>query len=209
MRIQTVTGGMLPTHCYLLTDEETGVSAVIDPGFLDSELFDSVKMLGKVDKILLTHGHFDHIMGVKAVQELTGAKIYMHELEKDFATNDRLNLSFAAPERGCAHFTPDVLYHDGDTIPVGDLTVRVLHTPGHTVGSCCLLVQDVIFSGDTIFKGSVGRTDFPTSDPQKMMQSVRKIANLSGDYTIFPAHGSSTTLQVEKRTNPYMKGAGT
>ena len=172
MQIQEITGGMLPTNCFIVTDEETGISAVIDPGFISDELFDRIKELKKVDAILLTHGHFDHIMGVKTVQDMTGAKIYMHELEKDFATDSRLNLSTVIAERQCDAFVPDVLYHDGDKIQVGNLTFRVLHTPGHTIGSSCLIVKDTIFSGDTIFKGSIGRTDFPTSDPAKMMESV-------------------------------------
>lgn len=94
----------------------------------------------------MTHGHFDHIMGVKTVQDMTGAKIYMHELEKDFATDSRLNLSTVIAERQCDAFVPDVLYHDGDKIQVGNLTFRVLHTPGHTIGSSCLIVKDTIFS---------------------------------------------------------------
>ena len=101
MQIQEITGGMLPTNCFIVTDEETGISAVIDPGFISDELFDKIKELKKVDAILLTHGHFDHIMGVKTVQDMTGAKIYMHELEKDFATDSRLNLSTVIAERQC------------------------------------------------------------------------------------------------------------
>ena len=206
MQIQEITGGMLPTNCFIVTDEETGISAVIDPGFISDELFDRIKELKKVDAILLTHGHFDHIMGVKTVQDMTGAKIYMHELEKDFATDSRLNLSTVIAERQCDAFVPDVLYHDGDKIQVGNLTFRVLHTPGHTIGSSCLIVKDTIFSGDTIFKGSIGRTDFPTSDPAKMMESVQKVAELEGNYAVFPAHGDSTTLDYERNTNPFMKG---
>lgn len=206
MQIQEITGGMLPTNCFIVTDEETGVSAVIDPGFISDELFDKIKELKKVDAILLTHGHFDHIMGVKAVQDMTGAKIYMHELEKEFATDSRLNLSTVIAERQCDPFVPDVLYHDGDKIQVGNLIFRVLHTPGHTIGSSCLIVKDTIFSGDTIFKGSIGRTDFPTSDPVKMMESVQKVAELEGNYVVFPAHGDSTTLDYERNTNSFMKG---
>lgn len=205
MQIQEITGGVLPTNCFIVTDEETGISAVIDPGFTADELFDAIKDLEKLDAILLTHGHFDHIMGVKDIQEMTGAKIYMHEFEKEFATDSRLNLSTVLAERQCRTFEPDHLYTDGDKIAVGNLTFRVLHTPGHTVGSSCFMVQDVIFSGDTIFKGSVGRTDFPTSDPKKMVQSVQRIAEIDENYAIFPAHGDSTTLDYEKKTNPFMK----
>ena len=205
MQIQVITGGILPTNCFIVTDEKTGVSAVIDPGFISDELFDAIKALKKVDAILLTHGHFDHIMGVKDVQDMTGAKIYMHETEKDFATDSRLNLSTVLAERQCKTFEPDYLYVDGDKIQVGNLTFRVLYTPGHTIGSSCFIVKDAIFSGDTIFKGSIGRTDFPTSDHEKMMQSVQRIAELEGNYAVFPAHGDTTTLDYERKTNPYMR----
>ncbi|MFQ9439759.1 MAG: MBL fold metallo-hydrolase [Acutalibacteraceae bacterium] len=160
MQIQEITGGMLPTNCFIVTDEETGISAVIDPGFISDELFDRIKELKKVDAILLTHGHFDHIMGVKTVQDMTGAKIYMHELEKDFATDSRLNLSTVIAERQCDAFVPDVLYHDGDKIQVGNLPFRVLHTRVYhwkQLPDC----KDTIFSGDTIFKVLVELTFQP------------------------------------------------
>ena len=207
MKIEKFVTGIISTNCYLAINEETKQTVVIDPAACPSYLMGHIKSEAlQVEAILLTHGHFDHIMGVKTVQDMTGAKIYMHELEKDFATDSRLNLSTVIAERQCDPFVPDVLYHDGDKIPVGNLTFRVLHTPGHTIGSSCLIVKDTIFSGDTIFKGSIGRTDFPTSDPAKMLESVQKVAELEGNYAVFPAHGDSTTLDYERNTNPFMKG---
>ena len=207
MKIEKFVTGIISTNCYLAINEETKQTVVIDPAACPSYRMGHIKSEAlQVEAILLTHGHFDHIMGVKTVQDMTGAKIYMHELEKDFATDSRLNLSTVIAERQCDPFVPDVLYHDGDKIPVGNLTFRVLHTPGHTIGSSCLIVKDTIFSGDTIFKGSIGRTDFPTSDPAKMLESVQKVAELEGNYAVFPAHGDSTTLDYERNTNPFMKG---
>ena len=207
MKIERFVIGPIGTNCYIVINEETKGCFVTDPAACPPELVSHIRSTGlKVQAVLLTHGHFDHIMGVKTVQDMTGAKIYMHELEKDFATDSRLNLSTVIAERQCDAFVPDVLYHDGDKIQVGNLTFRVLHTPGHTIGSSCLIVKDTIFSGDTIFKGSIGRTDFPTSDPAKMMESVQKVAELEGNYAVFPAHGDSTTLDYERNTNPFMKG---
>ena len=207
LELQQMVLGPVYTNCYFLKNKETGETLIVDPADSPKRIFQKVEDMGaKPVGILLTHGHFDHIMGVKTVQDMTGAKIYMHELEKDFATDSRLNLSTVIAERQCDAFVPDVLYHDGDKIQVGNLTFRVLHTPGHTIGSSCLIVKDTIFSGDTIFKGSIGRTDFPTSDPAKMMESVQKVAELEGNYAVFPAHGDSTTLDYERNTNPFMKG---
>lgn len=207
MQIQVITGGILPTHSYIVTDKETNVSAVVDPGFISDELFNTIKSLNRVDAIILTHGHFDHIMGVKDIQDMTGAKIYMHQEEKDFATDCSLNLSLDFPERQCKDFKPDFLYTDGDKITVGNLTFRILYTPGHTNGSSCLIAKNVLFSGDTLFKGSIGRTDFPTSDSKKMMKSVERLTELEGNYTVYPAHGEFTTLDYERNTNPYMRNS--
>ena len=205
MIIEKIVSEIAQENAYILSN--SAFSILIDPGSQPEKIIAKLQEIDKpLTAILLTHAHFDHIMGVKTVQDMTGAKIYMHELEKDFATDSRLNLSTVIAERQCDAFVPDVLYHDGDKIQVGNLTFRVLHTPGHTIGSSCLIVKDTIFSGDTIFKGSIGRTDFPTSDPAKMMESVQKVAELEGNYAVFPAHGDSTTLDYERNTNPFMKG---
>lgn len=204
MQITTIPGGPLPTNCYLLKDEKTGASAVVDPGFESDELSHLVEQDGHVQKILLTHGHFDHISGVQRLQKETGAKIYMDIDELMFVRDSTLNLAQMFYSDGVKPFRVDVPVSDGDTVTLGSLEIKVLHTPGHTSGGCCYVVEDVIFSGDTLMKLSFGRTDFPTGNNTQMIDSLRKLASLKGDYQVFPGHGSPTKLEYERRYNSYM-----
>lgn len=204
MQITRIPGGPLPTNCYFLKDDETGKSAVIDPGFESEELSELVRKDGNVEAILLTHGHFDHISGVRKIWEETGAKIYLCADEQLFVTDGSLNLSGMFFGEAVSPFRVDVPLNGGDTVRVGNLEVRVLQTPGHTVGGCCFIVKDAIFSGDTIMKLSCGRTDFPTGSYSQLLDSLRRLGELPGDYRIFPGHGSVTTLDYERRNNSYM-----
>ncbi|MCI1956517.1 MAG: MBL fold metallo-hydrolase [Oscillospiraceae bacterium] len=204
MKIIKIAGGPLPTNCYLLTDETTGASAVVDPGFESGELSEAVRKTGNVQAILLTHGHFDHISGVRKLRELTGAKVCLYSDEIPFVRNGTLNLSAALFGSEVPPFPVDVPVHDDDTIRLGGLKIRVLHTPGHTAGGCCFVVEDAIFSGDTLMKLSYGRTDFPTGSDSQMLGSLRRLSELKGDFRVYPGHGSETTLDYEKRNNPYM-----
>ncbi len=206
MKVIRITGGPLPTNCYILTDDVTGATAVIDPGFEEQELTDAVFAAGteNVKAILLTHGHFDHIMGVNKLKSLTNAKIYIYSDDMQFTTDDSLNLSFMAVPLRVEAFTADVTLNDGDIIELGSLRIRVLHTPGHTIGSCCYLVEDAIFTGDTLMKCSCGRTDFPTGSYPQMLDSLKKIENLEGDYHVYPGHEGETTMEYERKNNPFM-----
>ncbi len=206
MKVIRITGGPLPTNCYILTDDVTGATAVIDPGFEEQELTDAVFAAGteNVKAILLTHGHFDHIMGVNKLKSLTNAKIYIYSDDMQFTTDDSLNLSFMAAPLRVEAFTADVMLNDGDIIELGSLRIRVLHTPGHTIGSCCYLVEDAIFTGDTLMKCSCGRTDFPTGSYPQMLDSLKKIENLEGDYHVYPGHEGETTMEYERKNNPFM-----
>ncbi|HEX3016448.1 MAG TPA: MBL fold metallo-hydrolase [Caproicibacter sp.] len=204
MKITKIIGGPLPTNCYLLTDEETGATAVIDPGFESEELSEAVQNNGNVQAILLTHGHFDHISGVQKIQKLTGAKIYLYSDEILFVKDSTLNLGSAFFGSEVPPFRVDVPLNDNDTIQLGNLNIRVLHTPGHTVGGCCFIVEDVIFSGDTLMKLSCGRTDCPTGSYSQILDSLRKLSGLKGDFHVYPGHGSATTLNCERQNNTYM-----
>lgn len=204
MQIECISGGPLPTNCYLLTDEETGKTAVIDPGFYNSQLGKAVQK-HQVVMILLTHGHFDHITGVKKLAVETGAKIYMDAADSDFPMKPELNLSSAMGLDAIEPFVPDVQLHDGSTIQLGSLQIKVMHTPGHTRGGCCYLVGETLFSGDTLMCGTVGRTDLPTGSYEEIRKSVQRLRDLPGEWRVLPGHEFETKLSWERSNNPYME----
>ena len=204
MQIKCISGGPLPTNCYLLTDEETGKTAVIDPGFYNSQLEKAVQK-HQVVMILLTHGHFDHITGVKKLAVETSAKIYMDAADSDFPMKPELNLSSAMGLDAIEPFVPDVQLHDGSTIQMGSLQIKVLHTPGHTRGGCCYIVGDTLFSGDTLMCGTVGRTDLPTGSYEEIRKSVQRLRDLPGEWRVLPGHEFETKLSWERSNNPYME----
>ena len=191
MNIQKLTLGLYQTNTYLLANDTEAV--VIDPGYEADTILDA--LAGKTLKaILLTHGHFDHVGAVKELVAETGCEVWIHAAE---ATMPPMVTA------GPLYFTHT--YDEGDTVsPIAGLELTVLHTPGHTPGSVCLLMGNEMFSGDTLFACSFGRTDLPGGDPRKMMESLRRLASLQGNFFIHPGHGDSTTLDAEKRFNPYM-----
>ncbi len=184
--------GSYQTNCYIVWQAEREDCVLIDPGDAPQKILETVEQQGKrVAAILLTHGHFDHVGAVRKIAEKTGCPVYLHPEEK--------KLPF--------FMTAGPLYStDGyaDKLSVAGLNFAVLHTPGHTPGSVCLICEDVLFSGDTLFAGSCGRTDFPGSDPKEMVVSLEKLRELPGDYRVFPGHGEDTTLSYERENNPYM-----
>ena len=209
IRVKTISGGLLPTNCYLFVDERTGKAAVVDPGFLSEELEQAVQQVGveNVEAILLTHGHYDHIMGVPMIKEMTGAKIYIHQEDAAFTSNSDLNLSRMIAARQCVPFTADVILQEGDTLMVGEVPVKLINTPGHTRGSSCYLVEDALFTGDTLMRGTMGRTDFQTGSPIEMQKSLARLRDLPGDYRVYPGHGEESTMEYERAYNPFLRNA--
>lgn len=187
--------GAYQTNCYIVWGDDSDACIVIDPGYEPETVLLEVKRLKKsISAILLTHGHFDHVGGVKALAEAAGCPVYLHE-------NDlSLPISFTA---GPLYYTN--LYDEGDVLPLAGLDIRVLHTPGHTSGSVCLMAEDVLFSGDTLFRDACGRTDLPGGNPGELFKSLRRLAALAKDYRVLPGHGMETTLEDERSYNPYMQ----
>ncbi len=203
MTIRCLPLGALQANCYLLSDEE-GATAVIDPGDEAGTILETVRA-GElaVEAILLTHAHFDHILAADELRRETGAPVYVYETDAPALADPRRSLTVLA-KGGAGPLRADHLLKDGEELRVGRLAVSVLHTPGHTPGSCCFLCGDALFSGDTLFAGSIGRTDFPGGDDQAMAASLRMLAALEPGIRVFPGHGESTTLSKERMENPYL-----
>ena len=195
IHIETLPLGAYQTNCYIAWDEESDDCIVIDPGYEPQRVLTQAQALGKhIAAILLTHGHFDHVGGVREIAEKTGCPVYLHENE------------LSQPEEmtaGPLYYTHT--YGEGDVLQLAGLTIRVLHTPGHTEGSVCLMVEDTLFSGDTLFMDSIGRTDFPGGSFSQMQKSLRRLAAMDGDCRVLPGHGPETTLDTERKYNPYLR----
>ena len=192
MNIHTLPLGMLQTNCYILTNGDHCL--VIDPGDeADKVLTFLEKQELTLEAILLTHGHFDHVGAVKTLAAETDCQVYLCQEELALP---------GAMTAGPLFYTD--FYKEGDRLTLAGLSFEVLHTPGHTPGSVCLRFDEHLFSGDTLFAGSCGRTDFPGSSPRDMVCSLSRLAKLEDHLRVYPGHGSSTTIGEEKRYNPYL-----
>ena len=201
MKIETIAVGQLMTNCYLLCDEQAKVCAVVDPGDEAERIAAAVERSGcQLRYVLLTHGHYDHFTGLAGLLEKYDVPVYIHPDDAEVGKSGPWSLKF--PRLDDAH---QRWYGEGDTLTLGSLMIHVLSTPGHSKGSVCLVVEDVIFAGDTLFWGSCGRTDFPGGDYKEMLLSLARLARLEGNYTVYPGHDRSTYLEHERRMNPYMR----
>ena len=195
VNMKTLPLGAYQTNTYLVWDENSTGCVVIDPGYQADTILREAKVLGKeISAIFLTHGHFDHVGAVRDLVAEVGCPVYLNDA--DLAMPAQLTA-------GPLYYTN--IYGEGDFVDAAGLSFKVLHTPGHTPGSVCLMCENVIFSGDTLFWGSCGRTDLPGGSWNTIRISLRRLADLKGDYRVYPGHGDETTLDFERKMNPYMQ----
>ncbi|MDE7191956.1 MAG: MBL fold metallo-hydrolase [Clostridia bacterium] len=196
MKITTFVLGLLSNNTYLVENQEDKTCFIVDPSTESNKLTDYIDANNlRLEGILLTHGHFDHIGGVAFLKEKYGAKVYMHKMDVDFIDNP---LDFG---RKYKRFDVDETVEEGDEITLCGQKIKVLHTPGHSKGGVCYICEDVIFCGDTIFRDSYGRYDLRGGDFVTLQNSIQKIFDLQGDYVLLCGHGPSTTLAYERANN--------
>jgi len=208
MKIKVFIVGMVSTNCFVVSNVTTKQAFVIDPGddedmiikYLDEEKL-------SVEGVLLTHGHFDHIYGAESISKKYGVPLYAHETEAALLKDPTKNASQMVGR--VISLSGVTTIKDDEILNIGGFELKVIHTPGHTAGSVCFYCDktNVLFSGDTLFQESVGRTDFPTGSGSQIIRSIReKLAVLPDDTTVFPGHGPATTIRYEKANNPYIGG---
>lgn len=204
LKVGCIVLGILENNCYFVHREGEYDAIFIDPSSKGEKIFVKLREKGLTIKaILITHGHFDHIMGANELRDISGAKIYALKEEEELLGDPALNSSYKVGKSYTVK--PDVLVNDGDILEFGSIRLKVIATPGHTVGGCCYYSEEdkVLFSGDTLFFESVGRTDFETGDVVALKQSIAKLLTLPEDVKVYPGHGDFTTIGHEKDYNPF------
>lgn len=198
MKVSVMQVGPIGTNCYFLQDEESGLMAIIDPGDDWERILHQVKKAEcEVKYILLTHGHYDHTTAVPdLVKALPGVQVYIHQADANGAGSQLFPLAAQVKDLNN--------YDEGDTLTLGSLTIEVLHTPGHSKGSVTLKVGDVLFTGDTLFCGSCGRTDLRGGSYEEIMESLKRLGELEGDFHVCPGHDRTSTLERERKYNPFL-----
>lgn len=205
MKIEKFALGILSTNSYIVSDENRN-AVIFDCGVYSPKISSYIEDNGlKLKKILLTHSHFDHTGGCAKLQEQTGALVYIHEAEEESLNDRDKNLASAFPFSTFEEIKEYRTIADGDIIEVGDMEFKVMHTPGHSEGSVCYIIDDVIFAGDTVFAGSVGRTDNYSGDQAVQKRTLKRLIELDGDYKLLCGHGEDTTLDMERKHNPYLQ----
>lgn len=210
MEISKCVVGAVATNCYIVSDEVTKDALIIDPGADAAKLSEIIRRKElKVQAVLLTHGHFDHMMAAKELCTEYSVKLYCYEDEKELMEDPVMNVSRMF--RCECSVSPDETFCDGLMLQFGSLSCRVIHTPGHTRGGVCFYFEPekVLFSGDTLFFESVGRTDMPTGNARLLIEKVReRLWELPDDTAVYPGHGAPTSIGYEKRNNPYISEEG-
>lgn len=194
------------TNCYVVSDEETNDAAIIDPGDVKKSIEEYIsdnKL--NVKYIIFTHGHFDHIKGVYYYScKYPDALIAIHLSDAESLVDEHCNFEYPAPY-DFIPVKPNIILKDGDIINVGKIELKIIHTPGHTEGGICLYSENILFSGDTLFKKTIGRTDLPGGNSQKIIDSVKKLYKLPDDTTVYPGHGFRTNIGYEKNNNLFVR----
>lgn len=206
LELQKCVLGMVSTNCYFLKNKETGELLLVDPADGAHAIVQKInEMEGKPVGILLTHGHYDHILAVEEIRKQYGIPVYACVDEKGLLGDPSSNLS-GYSGRSCT-VIPDILLSDLEVFTAAGFPIQMIHTPGHTKGSCCYYLKEeqVLFSGDTLFYGSVGRTDFPGGSTAEIVRSLHKLVDsLPEETEVYPGHDASTTIGYEKRYNPFV-----
>ena len=193
LQVHTLTLGLYQTNCYLVHKEDSKDCIVIDPGSEADTIMNRAALLGlEIQAILLTHGHFDHVGAVKSLAATISCPVYIRP--EEYTLPAFLNKGLHSTD----------YYPANGQLSVAGMDILVLHTPGHTPGSVCLMAEDKLFTGDTLFAGSCGRIDFPGGSGADMLSSLRRLKDLPGDFCVYPGHGGSTTLDRERHANPYL-----
>jgi len=205
MKIHTFTLGPFQTNSYLVEDETTGLALLIDPTIGSESIYDYVAAHKlQVPLIVNTHGHIDHVYGDAFFKQKTGAALVIHPADTDWlqaVPQQAVMFGIQAPPSA----TPDQLVNDGDSVATGNLSLRVIHTPGHTPGGICLYGHGILLSGDTLFAGSIGRTDLPGGDYETLIAAIHeKLLALPDETVVYSGHGRPTTIGEEKRLNPFL-----
>jgi hydroxyacylglutathione hydrolase len=206
MRIEQYCVGQVGTNCYFIINEETKEMLIVDPGDSAQMLVEKIRLGVLIPKaILLTHGHFDHVMAAQELAKTFDLKIYAHEEEKDTLNHPGKNVSAMIGRQDSYH--ADIFVKDGELLQLAGMEIKVLHTPGHTPGGCCYYLEkeQVLFSGDTLFCQSVGRTDFPGGSMSQIVRSIKsKLLALPDNVKVYPGHMDLTTIGMERRQNPFL-----
>jgi len=205
MFIKGMEVGAVACNCYLVGCEETKKAIIIDPGAAGPTIINMIKSSGyTVETIVNTHGHVDHIGANNEVKKHTGARLLIHKLDAKMLTSSAANFSMfmGKPVTSAA---ADELLEEGSIVKAGNLELKVLHTPGHTPGGICLVADQVIFSGDTLFYGSIGRTDFPGGSYETLIKSIKdKLLAYPDETVVYPGHGPATSIAFERQYNPFL-----
>ena len=191
--------------CYLLWDGRSGEGVIVDPSASMEEIDCALRRHNvTLTRILLTHGHFDHILTLDAVREKYHVPAAVHEADAPMLTDPLLNASAMLLYENIRAQAPQQLLHEGDSVPVGGETLSVLHTPGHSPGAVCFRFEDILLTGDTLFAGGIGRSDLPGGDGGVLRTSLKRLTSLPGETRIYPGHGGSSVLAEEIQYNPYL-----